>query len=52
MAPGPITSWKIEGETWKQWQISSSWALKSQCIVTAAMESEDSGFLAGKLRQN
>ena len=29
MASGPITSWQIEGERWKQWQISSSWALKS-----------------------
>ena len=30
MAPSPITSWQIEGEKkWKQWQIFSSWALKS-----------------------
>ena len=24
-----ITSWQIEGEGWKQWQILFSWALKS-----------------------
>ena len=23
MASGPITSWQIEGEKWKQWRISS-----------------------------
>ena len=29
MASGPITSWQIDGEMWKQWQILCSWALKS-----------------------
>ena len=29
MASGPITSWQIEGEKWKQWQILFSWAPKS-----------------------
>ena len=29
MASGPIASWQGEGERWKQWQISCSWALKS-----------------------
>ena len=38
MASGPITSWKIDGENWKQWQISSSWALKSLQMMTAAMK--------------
>ena len=28
MASGPITSWHIEGEKWKQWLISSSWVPK------------------------
>ena len=35
----------------KQWQISSSWALKSLWMVTAAMELEVDCFLAGKLWQ-
>ena len=29
MASSPITSWQIDGEMWKQWQILRSWALKS-----------------------
>ena len=29
MASGPITSWQIEGEKWKQWQILFSWVPKS-----------------------
>ena len=37
----PITSWQIDGENWKQWQISFSWALKSLSMVTAAMKLED-----------
>ena len=28
MASGPITSWQIDGEIWKQCQISFSWAAK------------------------
>ena len=28
MASGPITSWQIDGEKWKQWQILFSWAPK------------------------
>ena len=48
MASGPITSWQIEGEKWKRWQISSSWALK---WLNAAMKSEDDYFLEGKLWQ-
>ena len=49
MAPGPITSWQIEGEKWKQWQILFSWALKSLWMVTAAMKLKDSCSLEGKL---
>ena len=51
IASGPITSWQIDGEKWKQWQISSSCALKSLWMVTAAMKSEDDCLLAGKLWQ-
>jgi len=47
MASSPITSW--QGKTGEQWHISSSWALKSLRIVTAAMKLEDDCFLAGKL---
>ena len=31
MTPGPITSWKIDREMWKQCQISFSW-LQNQCV--------------------
>ena len=41
MASGPITSWQIEGEKWKQWQVLFSWALKSLWMVTAAMKWKD-----------
>ena len=41
MASGPITSWQIDGENWKQWQISFSWALKSLPMVTAATKLKD-----------
>ena len=37
-ASGPITSWQIDGEKWKQWQILFSWAPKSLWMVTAAMK--------------
>ena len=51
IASGPIPSWQIEGERWKQWQISSSWALNSLQMETAAIKLEDNCFLAGKLWQ-
>ena len=51
MASGPIISWQIEGEKWKQWQIFSSWALKLLQMVTAHMKLEENCFLAGKLWQ-
>ena len=38
MASGPITSWQIDGEKWKQWQILFSWAPKSLWMMTAAMK--------------
>ena len=41
MASGPITSWQIDGEKWKQCRISFSWAPKSLQMVTAATKSKD-----------
>ena len=41
MASCPITSWQIDGEKWKQWQISFSWAPKSLQTVTAATKFKD-----------
>ena len=37
------------GKRWKQWQISSSWALKSLQMVTAAMKLKDACSLEEKL---
>ena len=34
MASGPITSWQIDGEQWKQWQTLFSWAPKSLQMMT------------------
>ena len=50
MASGPITSWQVDGET-VETEILSFWALKSLQMVTAAVKSEASCFLAGKLWQ-
>ena len=49
MASGPIISWQIEGEKWKQWQILFYWDPKSLWMVTAAMKLKDAYFLEGKL---
>ena len=49
MEPGPITSWKIEGKKWKQWQILFSWAPKSLWTMTAAMKLQDACFLERKI---
>ena len=38
MASGLFTSWKIDGESWKQWQILFSWGPRSLQVVTAAMK--------------
>ena len=48
-ASGPITSWQIEGEKWKPWQILFSWAPKSLRMVTAALKLKDAYSLEGKL---
>ena len=46
---GPITSWEIDGEQWKQWLTLSFWAPKSLQMVTAAMKLKDAYSLEGKL---
>ena len=50
-ASGPITSQQIDGEKWKQWQISFSWSPKSLQTVTAAMKLEETSLLEGNLWQ-
>ena len=49
MASGPITSWEIDGEMWKQCQPLFFWAPKSLQMVTAAMKLKDTYSLEGKL---
>ena len=49
MAPGPISSWQMEGKMWEQPQTFSSWALKSLQVGAAAMKLEDDCSLGEKL---
>ena len=49
MASGPIISWQIDGEKWKQWQILFSWAPKALQMVTIAMKLKDTCSLEEKL---
>ena len=49
MACGPITSWEIDGEQWKQCQTLSFWAPKSLQMVIAAMKLKDTYSLEEKL---
>ena len=49
MASGPITSWEIDGETWKQCQTLFFWAPKSLQMVIAAMKLKGTYSLEGKL---
>ena len=49
MASGPMTSWKIDGETVQTVSNFTFWAPKSLQMVTAAMKLEDSYSLEGKL---
>ena len=51
MASGPITSWHIDGEQWKQCQTSCFWAPKSLQMVTVAMRLKDACSLEEKLWQ-
>ena len=49
MASGPITSWEIGGEKWKQWLALVLGAPKSLQMVIAAMKLKDAYSLAGRL---
>ena len=49
MASSPITSWQIDREQWKRWNILFFWAPKSLQMVTAAMKLKDAYSLEGKL---
>ena len=49
MASGPITSWKIDGETMETVTDFIFWAPKSLQMVTATMKLKDACFLEGKL---
>ena len=49
MASGPIISWQIDGEQWKQCQTLFWGAPKSLQMVTAAMKLKDAYSLEGKL---
>ena len=49
MAPGPITSWEIDGETVETVSDFIFWAPKSLQMVTAAMKLKDTYSLEGKL---
>ena len=49
MAYSLITSWQIDGEKWKQWQILFSWASKLVQMVTALRKLKDACYLEGKL---
>ena len=42
MASSPITSWQIDGEMWKWFQISFPWAPKSVWTVITATKLKDS----------
>ena len=49
MASGPITSWQIDGEQWKQWQTLFFGAPKSLQMVTVAMKLKVAYSLEEKL---
>ena len=49
MAPGPITSWEIDGETVETVSDLFFWAPKSLQMVTAAMKFKDACSLKEKL---
>ena len=49
MASGPITSWQIDGEQWKQWLTLFWGAPKSLQMVTIAMKLKNTYFLGEKL---
>jgi len=49
LASGPITSWEVDGEMWKQCQTLFCGAPKSLQMVTAAMKLKDAYSVEGKL---
>ena len=49
MASGPISSWKLDGETVETMSDFIFWAPKSLQMVTAAMKLKDAYSLEGKL---
>ena len=49
MAPGPITSWEIDGETMETVADFIFWGPKSLQMVIAAMKLKDAYSLEGKL---
>ena len=49
MASGPIPSWEIDGEQWKQCQTSFWRVPESLQMVIAAMKLKDAYSLEGKL---
>ena len=49
MASGPITSWQIDGEQWKQLKTLFVWAPKSLQMVNAAMKLKDTCSLEEKV---
>ena len=49
VSSGPITSWQVDGEQWKQWLALFFWAPKSLQMVTAAMKLKDTYSLEEKL---
>ena len=49
VAPGPISSWQIDGETVETGSDFIFWAPKSLQMVTAAMRLKDAYSLVGKL---
>ena len=50
MAPGPITSWEIDGETVETVSDCIFWFPKSLQMVITAMKLKDAYSLEGKLR--
>ena len=49
MASGPITSWELDGEQWKQCQTLFFWAPKSLQMVIVAMKLREVYSLQGML---
>ena len=49
IAYGPVTSWQIDGETWKQWLTLFFSAPKSLQMVISALTLKDAYSLEGKL---